>query len=141
MCFGAKDSQFGTFKVPSGGNIRHLKLVHLYGYVSCAGGSINYWSPFSCSIYPGISDYVGVTVTTAGNTVLLPPKELSLSSGWSFIPGFDGQSREVVFTKFSDPVTVTSGQELRLWYSEDLKNGPEGDNGGKSCSDVYAIFE
>ncbi|KAL9962256.1 hypothetical protein ACROYT_G031340 [Oculina patagonica] len=142
VCFGAKDSRFGTFNVPSGGNIRQMKLVHKYGYVSClAGASINYWSPFSCSLYPGLSYYIGVTITTAANSVLLPPKELSLASGWSFIPEFNGQSREIVLTKFADPISVTSGQELRLWYSEDLKNGPEGDNGGTSCCDVYAMFE
>ena len=120
-----------------------MKLVHLYGYVSClASASVTYWSPFSCSDYPGLGAYTGVTITTAGNTVLLPPKQLSLSSGWSFIPGYDGQSTELVLTKFSDqPVAVTSGQELRLWYSEDLMNGPEGDNGGRSCCDVFAIFE
>lgn len=35
VCFGTKDNQFGSFKVPSGGNIGKMKLVHLYGYVSC----------------------------------------------------------------------------------------------------------
>ncbi|XP_078384017.1 uncharacterized protein LOC144666449 [Oculina patagonica] len=142
VCFGAKDSQFGTFKVPSGGNIRQMKLVHLYGYVNCQNGvSINYWSPFSCSIYPGLTEYIGVTITTASNDVLLPPKEMSIASGWSFIPGFNGRSRKIVLTKFADPISVTSGQELRLWYSEDLVNGPEGDNAGTSCCDVYAMFE
>lgn len=119
-----------------------MKLVHLYGYVSClAGGAIHYWSPFSCSIYSGIDQYIGVTITTASNTVLLPPKELSLSTGWSYIPGYDGSSTEIVITRSSDPISVTSGQELRLWYSEDLKDGPESDNGGTSCCDVYALFE
>ena len=143
VCFGAKDSQFGSFKIPSGGNISKMKLVHLYGYVSClAGASVTYWPPFSCSDYPGLGAYTGVTITTAGNIALLPPKQLSLSSGWSFIPGYDGQSTELVLTKFSDqPIVVTTGQELHLWYSEDLMNGPEGDNGGRSCCDVYVLFE
>ena len=38
------------------------------------------------------------------------------------------------------PHQVNSGQELRLWYGEDLVNWAEGDNGGYSCCDVYARF-
>ena len=146
MCFGAKDSQFGSFKVPSGGNIRKIRLVHLYGYVSCLVGPVTYWSPWGCGLLSGTINYVGVTITTADDTVLLPPKQLTIHSGinngWSFISGYNSQSPELVLTRFSDDtITVASDQELRLWYSQDLFNGPEHDNGGRVCCDVYAVFE
>ncbi|XP_078367051.1 uncharacterized protein LOC144651056 [Oculina patagonica] len=144
VCFGAKDNQFGTFKVPSGGNIRKMKLVHLYGYVSCLAGGVNYWSPWGCGLFGTVINYVGVSITTVANTVLLPPKELSLDSGWSFVAGYNSQSPELVLTRFSDdPIAVTAGQELRLWYSEDLfdANNFDHNNGGRACCDVYAIFE
>ena len=35
MCFGARDTQLGKFKVPVDGKMGGVRLVHLYGYVSC----------------------------------------------------------------------------------------------------------
>jgi len=49
-------------------------------------------------------------------------------------------SPELVLSVFSSPLSVTSGQELRLWYGEDLGGSTEHDNGGTSCSDVFARF-
>ncbi|XP_078367052.1 uncharacterized protein LOC144651057 [Oculina patagonica] len=123
-----------------------MKLVHLYGYVSCLAGRNNYWSPWGCGLESVTINYVGVTITTGANTVLLPPKELSIQSGqetgWSFVAGYNSQSPELVLTRFfDDPITVSADQELRLWYTQDLFNGPEFDNGGKVCCDVYVQFE
>ena len=123
-----------------------MKLVHLYGYVSCLAGRFNYWSPWSCGLESNVKDLIGVSITTTANTVLLPPKELTthsgVSTGWSYVAGYNPGSPELVLTKFSnDPITVTADQELRLWYSQDLVNLHENDNDGKVCCDVYALFE
>lgn len=119
-----------------------MKLVHLYGYVSCLAGRINFWSPWGCGLESVTRNYVGVTITTVANTVLLPPKELAFNNGWSFVAGYNSESPVLVLTRFSDhPIAVTAGQELRLWYSQDLVNGIESDNGGRVCCDVYALFD
>jgi len=41
VCFGTTDSQFGSFKALTGGKLMKIKLVHLYGYISCAGAAIS----------------------------------------------------------------------------------------------------
>ena len=41
VCFGTTDSQFGSFKALTGGKLMKIKLVHLYGYISCAGVAIS----------------------------------------------------------------------------------------------------
>ena len=33
--FGARDNTFGSFVVPSSGKLVSVKLVHVYGYVTC----------------------------------------------------------------------------------------------------------
>lgn len=58
---------------------------------------------------------------------------------WSRVPGYTSVSPELVLS-FFNPYSVQSGQELRLWYGEDVMNVSEGDNGGTACVDIYAIY-
>ena len=44
VCFGTKDDAYGEFQALKGGKLRKVKLVHLYGYVTCAKPSPIYWS-------------------------------------------------------------------------------------------------
>ena len=41
---------------------------------------------------------------------------------------------------YASPVTVTAGQELRLCNTQDLISGPESDNGGRVCANIYGYF-
>ena len=41
---------------------------------------------------------------------------------------------------YDTPVTVSAGQELRLWYTEDLTNTHEDDDAGRVCADVFGYF-
>ena len=142
MCFGAKGDQFGKFYGPaSGGSLLAIKLVYLNGYVSCNRNNVNYWSFWGCGMHSSVSQHVDVVITTSANHILLPPSQFITDNTlkWSKIPGYNSLSPELVLSTFSTPLTVTSGQELRLWYGEDLANN-ESDNGGKSCCDVLALF-
>ena len=56
------------------------------------------------------------------------------------IPGYDSNSSEIVFDGFSNPLYLSLGQELRLWFTEDFYNRGEHNNAGKSCADVYAKY-
>ena len=138
VCFGAKDNKFGKFSVPSCGSLLAIKLVHVYGYVTCDKNKVYHWSYWGCGAHSSLSAHVDVVITTSTNSVLLPPSTF-ISSGtkWSKIPGYKSLSPELVLSVFSSPLTVTSGQVLRLWYGEDLVNSSESDNGGTSCCDVF----
>ena len=141
MCFGAKNHQFGRFYAPKGGRLAAIKLVHLYGYVSCHRHITSYWSYWGCGYIPGLKDDVNVVVTTSANHVLFPPSQFTISNTkWSNIIGYNSWSPELVLSVFSHPYWVSSGQELRLWYGEDFANLSEDDNGGRACCDVYALF-
>ncbi|KAL9952690.1 hypothetical protein ACROYT_G039981 [Oculina patagonica] len=51
LCFGAKDRAFGAFNIPFQGNLAAIRLVNLYGYVSCDTGNKNHWSYWGCGTY------------------------------------------------------------------------------------------
>ena len=120
-----------------------VKLVHLYGYVSCDTRRTSYWSYWGCgnNPYAGIKDLVDVVITTSANHIILPPSQFTTSFlKWSKIPGYNSLSPELVLSSFSHPVRVYSGQQLRLWFGEDLLNRSEADNGGRACCDVYGLY-
>ena len=139
VCFGAKGDQFGKFSVTSGGKLIAIKLVHLYGYVSCDTRKVAHWSYWGCSAHWSVGNQVNVVITTSANHILLPSSQFfKTRSKWSTIPGYNSLSPELLLSVLSSPLTVSSGQELRLWYAEDLTASTESDNGGKSCCDVFA---
>ena len=142
MCFGAKNTQFGRFNVQTATkNLAAVKLVHLYGYVSCDTRHVSYWSYWGCGLYGWERGKVNVVITTSTNQVLLPPREFIVSdrSKWSKVPGYDSLSSELVLSFFSPP-SVELNQDLRVWYGKDLMDATEGQNGGTVCVDVCAIF-
>ena len=137
VCFGAKDNQFGRFQVEVGGSIQAVKLVHLSGQVTCARGHVEAWSKWGCGL-PGSVRHISVFLTDEYDFIVLP-------MGQSFpkayiIPGYDAQSSEIIFSGFLKPLPLSSGQELRLWYGEDLRGVSEIDNDGRSCTDVFAKY-
>ena len=140
VCFGARQNRFGKFFVPFSGKLASVKLVHVYGYVTCDTSKAYHWSYWGCHQYPGLKNHVDAVITTSGGSVLLPSSQFIThkTAKWSLIPGYNSLSPELVLSAFSNPPSVTRGQELRLWYGEDLANTCESDNGGTSCCDVYA---
>ena len=143
MCFEAKNNQFGRFYVPSSGKLAAIKLVHRYGYVSCDTRISFYWSYWGCGVNPwnGLKDLVDVVITNSANHILLPATQfITTGTKWSKIPGHNSLSQELVLSVISQPHGVTAGQELRLWYGEDLVNLSEGNNGGRVCCDVYVDY-
>ena len=142
VCFEAKGSRFGRFYVPRG-RLAAIKLVHLYGYVSCNTRSTSHWSYWGCgdNRWNGINTQVNVVITDSSNHILLPPiqfQKISYSK-WYRVPGYNSLSPELVLHFFTSPKWVHPNQELRVWYGENLVKG-NGDNGGKVCADVNALF-
>ena len=141
MCFGARNHQFGRFYVPSKGNLGAIKLVHLYGFVSCNIGSNYDWSFWGCGHNKGS---VNIVVTNAANQIILPSNQFfENSSKWSrvTVPYYNAAfAPELVLPVFSHPRRVYKGQQFRVWYGEDLTDQTEHDNGGRSCCDVYVLY-
>ena len=141
VCFGAKDNTFGSFNVPYGGKIAAVKLVYLSGYVTCAQDVLSYWSFWGCGDKVSGAKRIDVIITTSSNTIITPvsPFLKDNPGKWYDLPGYDSFSSEIILPRFS-PYSVSSGQELRLWYGEDLGGSTESDNGGLVCCDVYGLY-
>ena len=134
VCFGARDNTFG--RVPSSGKLVSVKLVHVYGYVTCDKRNRAYWSLWGCGHYP---KDVNVIITTSFDKILLPSNEFftGLVLKRSSIPGHNSLSPELVLSAVPNLQNLAGGLELRLWYGQDLANSLEGNNGETSCCDVY----
>ena len=140
MCFSAKNRTCGKFHAPKSGSLAAMKLVHVYGYVTCHTPAAHSWSYWGCDVSDK-KDQIDVIITNSSD-VLLPPSQLMTSSAekWSKFSGYDDSSKELVLSVFSDPLSVTSGQELCLWYGEAFSQGSTSDNDGEVCCDVYARY-
>lgn len=73
VCFGTRNTQFGTFHIPLHGKVAAVKLVHLYGYVSCHKHNPDNWSFWGCG--HGVKDLVNVAITKSDNHMILPPNQ------------------------------------------------------------------
>ena len=143
VCFDAKGNRFGRFYIPRG-RLAAIKLVHLYEYVSCHVHGPSFWSYWGCGDNPsmGLNTQVNAVITDSDNHILPPPIQFQKISNlkWYRVPGYNSLSPELVLPFFTSPRRVHRKQELRVWYGENLVNLSEGDNEGKVCADVYALF-
>ena len=85
-------------------------------------------------------------ITDANKKAILPPAEdLKGHSGIKehsySLPGYHHNSTELVFRNLVNPLSVSSNQEMQIWYGQDWMDLGEGDNSGKTCVDVYAWYE
>lgn len=94
VCFGARNHQFGRFYMPSAGRLAAVKLVHLYGYVSCKTPvGVDNWTYWGCG-YSQVQHKVNVVITTSTNRILFPPNQLLSSTHggegkWHHIIGYN----------------------------------------------------
>ena len=141
VCFGARDTQYGTFRAPISGRLAAVKLVHLYGYVRCSTSQVSYWSFWGCGNHPSVNNHVNVLITKSSNHILLPPSQFIRNGPgkWSKIPGYNSNSPQFVMS--SQPTFhVRAGELLRLWYGEDFTGYTESDNEGRVCCDVHIFI-
>ena len=128
--------------IAESGLIYTFKLVHLNGSVSCAHG---YFSRWGCT-----HEYYGtkrlLTVITFQNGTAFPLADYEREQGCRYfsykIEGVDVNERELRFNNLPSPISVSGGQELQLWFAEDLtQDCDESNNSGQTCADVYARYE
>nr|XP_058964907.1 uncharacterized protein LOC131791577 [Pocillopora verrucosa] len=143
ICFGAKDNQYGSFNMTKSGRMKTMKLIYRSGSVRCNDKTISsYW---------GCTNVVHgenlMTIITDGNkkAILPPAGDLKGHSGikenFYSLPGYHHNSTELVFRNLVNPLSVSSNQEMQIWYGQDWIDSGEEDNSGKTCVDVYAWYE
>ena len=133
VCFGANFDEFGSFAIEFGGSVNAVKLVHVAGEISCSAlpGITAKFGCGTASVYE-----IHTVITTSNNEILLPESKETVYT----LPGYQRDSEEIVFAEISTPLLLSFGQELRIWYGEDLINKDDGDNSGNHCVDVYAKY-
>ncbi|XP_057316493.1 uncharacterized protein LOC130657523 [Hydractinia symbiolongicarpus] len=134
VCFGAKDSSYGNFTLKHSGIITKVKLNHTgeEPTLTCNNVTGSVGSRWGCNPYSGI----WTAITDKDNTIIIPknPDQFSRYS----LAGYHPNSSYLQFDNLN--IRARYGDELRIWYIPDLKNRSEHDNGGRSCTDVHAMF-
>ncbi|XP_066929275.1 uncharacterized protein [Clytia hemisphaerica] len=139
VCYEAKDDTPAIFKVQKPGRIKGFKLVHFFGYVSCKTEVDHFSSKWGCGFY-GKDNRIMTVITDAENRMITYHDELN-SKGYIKMPTENAKSKELNLAMVNDePYDVRGGEEFRVWYTEDLMNGGDFDNGGTHCVHVFAKY-
>ena len=142
VCINTKYDAPGSFSSPYEGFIGGIKLIHIYGQVTCDTKSDYFESNWGCN--RDILNPLGIFITDRHRRVIFnrtgsdPPGNVRVP--WYSSNLFDGSSDELVFNRMNDPVYANPNSKLFVWYGEDLINKEEDNNSGKTCVDVYAHF-
>ena len=137
VCFGAKGNQYGRFTYHRNIFVSSFMFVHRSGKVSCAKSNNALFSYWGCNQnHPNLH-----TILTDQNNKILAPEASAVNKYGAYkLAGYTSSSSALVFCAPKKPHCVFANSELRLWYGEDLRNHGEGDNGGKTCADVYGLL-
>ena len=143
VCYKAKNSH-GSFRITKQGLIHTFKLVHRRGSLKCAQHiPATFWG---CT-HPVYGDQTLSTVITYENKIrVLPLAEYRDGDCTKYsykIEGMDVNSTELLFNHLPSPISVSNGQEFKVWYTEALlgKDYCDRDNSGEICVDVYALYD
>ena len=115
---GAFGDKYASVTVSAPNGRYKIKLVHIAGFLSCSG--YRFLSNFGCRLADGTNKILMV-ITNKNNTVLLPG-----ANAYSH----DGKRSQSSFVTFNDAIYLKHGEELRIWYKEDLDNYSEDNNVG-----------
>ena len=125
------------------GRVKTMKLIHRSESVRCNYKTISsYWGCTS----PVYGENLMTIITDANKKAILPPAEdlKAYSDNREYfysLPGYHHNSNELVFRNLVNPLSVSSYQEMQIWYGQDWKDYSEENNSGKTCVDVYAWYE
>lgn len=140
VCYGAKDSSFGTFTLSRSGKLYQLTLEHQSGFVSCDASNPNANSNWGCGVgFESVK--MGTVVTRSDNSLVYPFFALD-TNGYYFLARTDTFSRTLTLYNFNGEVSVSTTEVFRIWHGEDLinNNNDEANNGGTHCVRVWAVI-
>ena len=134
VCYETRDEKPGRFTMKDEGLLVGLKLVHRSGYVNCDKARSECLSRWACACYSN-----GTTViTNYKKAKVFKVKDLTNDITKNHF-GVNGEtSPDLVFINSVQPIYASRDMELQIWYSQDLDDFLESNNGGKHCVDVYA---
>ena len=128
-------------KLTQRGLLTGIKLEHVSGNLTCQVSIPRRTTLWGCThiIANQHEPKVLTIVTDNDNRVVFP---VNYIKNYPFdVPGFNAYTSNVlVFTNLASPNFFNKGQELRIWYTEDLYSHTTHDNGGVHCVNVYAKF-
>ena len=115
------------------GLLKSIKLEHISGSLTCSNTKLQARNSWGCN------DNVMTIITDTNNEVVFPVNVNDIM--YFQVPGFDTKTSKIlVFTNHAYPNFFVKDQELRVWYTEDLKDYTTEDNDGTHCIKVYAKF-
>ena len=137
VCYGARDDNPAIVKTKRKGFIKSIKLQHVSGQLECSiGNSFTYWG---CEVYN--PDQLLTVLTNSANSILFPPVgnyTLGVSLTYT-LKGYNHLSKELIIPA-QKPVMINQNEILKIWFVEDLVKHKFGDNSGKHCVHVFAIY-
>ena len=144
ICFGARDDSYGAFSIPSTGHVKAMKLVYKSGSIKCNtvyGDS--YWGCNNPTFYTR-KDLMTIITDTNRDALLPPAEDLQSFPGhicgkkhYYTLEGTEQKSAELVFR---NPLSLSQGQKLQIWYGQDFADCGESDNSGTTCVDAHAWY-
>ena len=146
VCFGARDNHYGTFNITKTGHLKTMKLVHKSGSIKCNHNDpASYWGCRYAPIYG--NNGLMTIIANAKKEAILPPAGDLNSAGsqcnkhFYSLNGTKHASPELVFRDLPNLLSVSSNQELQIWYGQDWKDCSEENNdNGTTCVDVFAWY-
>ena len=126
-----------------------MKLVHKSGSLRCNQIDPDPDSYWGCT-HPLYKNSLMTLITNEKGEAIFPSTadmEEAFTTGhpctekhFYHLDGTDHKTPELVFRNLSNPLSLSRGQELRIWYGQDWKNCSEKNNSGKTCVDVFALY-
>ena len=118
-------------------------LKHVNGSLTCHKKFPGLKSLWGCSDPPNIKEDIMTVITDVDNKIVFPAFPKPDFNGWKgfTVPGVNAKTSQVlVYMNLASPKFFIKGQQLRIWYSEDLVNQWTEDNEGDHCVEAYAKF-
>ena len=127
MCYGSAGNSYASFRAPSMGKIEAIKLTHMSGVVSCVGTLPHI--RWGCNS-PWYTRRMFQTVVTDSQDNLIFPSSLQTAPYIHFyeIPAVDCDTAKEIIIRSDTPHMVKHGEELQIWYIQDLLNASEDNN-------------
>jgi len=139
ICIGSRNEKYGILKMPASGFLGAMTFIHVEGELACFRDQ-RFATNFGCDINKNTRDAFSIFVTTSDNQIILPGNDNQLRRDHLFYEVVGASSRDAkVFTLQPDePTFFNKGDEIRVWYGEDLWNRHDWGNGDSEvCVHVY----
>lgn len=125
VCFQARGNSPGIVNANVDGFIVAIKLVYLYGHVTCDKRNKYYQSFWGCSNHPN-KNYNDLNIYLRdiySNQIITNHKDDTF--GWYSRDCFTAVSKHTLFESIHNPLYVHQGFEMRIWYGDDKKDRNE----------------